>query len=391
MIKRKLEKSIIHSLRHFPVVGIIGARQVGKTTLAKEIRKHFPESIYLDIELPSTLNLLQEPELYLSRYQSQLVILDEIQRLPELFPVMRSLVDQNRIPGRFLILGSSSPKLIKQTAESLAGRIIYHELTPLLIEEVGTDSDIINKLWLRGGFPESFLSQTDELSFQWRDSFVRTFLERDLPLMGLRVPPLRMHRFWTMLAHYQGQLFNASQLATAMDLSSPTIKNYLETLQQAFMVNLLPPFYKNLRKRLVKSPKFYFQDTGLLHALLNIHSFDDLLSQPALGHSFEGFVLQQIIHSLPGEFTPYFYRTAAGAEMDLVLVKGLDCRIGIEVKYSLTPKISKSLRNAMNDLQCSVYLIVYPGKEPYPLAKNVYAFPISRIPELFSGEIFPIK
>ncbi len=385
MIKRKIEKSVSESLKHFPVVGIIGARQVGKTTLAKKLQSQASESIYLDLELPSDLMKLQEAELYLQHHTDKLVILDEIQRMPELFPLLRSLVDQNRRPGRFLILGSSSPRMIKSAAESLAGRIVYHELTTFLLEEIAQKNEQpdFQKLWLRGGFPESFLAQNEATSFQWREAFIQSFLERDLPLLGVRIPPLRMHRFWTMLAHYHGQLFNVSQLANSLDLSSVTIKNYLEILHQAFIVRVLLPFHTNIKKRLVKTPKMYFRDTGLLHTLLNLRSFEELQSHPVVGASFEGFVIEQIINSMPKEYETFFYRTAAGAEMDLVLVAGGQCKIGLEVKYTLSPKISKSFRNAFADLNAQLGLIIYPGKERFPLDKNIFAYPVAHLPGLF--------
>ncbi len=385
MIKRKLEKPVSESLKRFPVVGIIGARQVGKTTLAKKLQSQVSNSIYLDLELPSDLMKLQEAELYLQHHTDKLVILDEIQRMPELFPLLRSLVDQNRRPGRFLILGSSSPRVIKNAAESLAGRIVYHELTTFLLEEIAQTNEHQNfqKLWLRGGFPESFLAQDEKTSFQWREAFIQSFLERDLPFLGIRIPPLRMHRFWSMLAHYHGQLFNASQLANALDLSSVTIKNYLEILHQAFIVRVVPPFHINIKKRLVKTPKIYFRDTGLLHTLLNIRSFDELQSHPAVGASFEGFVIEQVINSMPKEFEAFFYRTAAGAEMDLVLITGGQCKVSLEIKFSLSPKISKSFRNAFADLNGKLGLIIYPGKERFPLDKDIFAYPVAQLPELF--------
>ncbi|NOX36676.1 MAG: ATP-binding protein [Calditrichaeota bacterium] len=384
MIRRTLENRVVESLQRFPIVGIIGARQVGKTTLAKKLQTRVPRSIYLDLELPSDLIKLQEPELYLRQHADKLVILDEIQRMPELFSLLRSLVDQDRRPGRFLLLGSSSPKVIKDAAESLAGRIVYHELSPFLLEEIasGEPQKDFQKLWLRGGFPESFLSPDETTSFQWREAFIRSFLERDLPLMGIRIPPLRIHRFWTMLAHYHGQLFNASQLSNALDLSSVTVKNYLEILHQAFIVRVLLPFHANVKKRLVKTPKMYFRDTGLLHSLLNIRSFEELQSHPIVGHSFEGFVLEQVIHSIPDFFDAFFYRTAAGAELDLLLIMGNRCRVGIEVKYSLAPRMSKSFRNAFEDVQVKLGLVVYPGEEIFPLDNAVFAYPVTRLPHL---------
>ena len=383
MIKRKLEKIIIHSLTHFPIVGILGSRQVGKTTLAKVIQKRFPESIYIDLELPSDANKLQEPELYLRQFEEKLVILDEIQRMPKLFPILRSLVDQRKKPGRFLILGSASPKLIRDASETLAGRIIYHELPPFMIEEVGTDRDSIVKLWLRGGYPDSFLASADEISFQWREAFIRTYLERDIPQLGFRIPALRLRRFWTMLAHYHSQLWNATQISGSLDISSPMVKTYLDILHDSFVARRLMPYFANVKKRLVKRPKVYLRDTGLLHTLLNIFSFDALQAHPILGNSFEGFVIEQIIRILPDRITPYFYRTNAGAEIDLILADANQCLCAVEIKYSLNPRLGKGFYNAFNDLNCRIGIVVYPGDEIYPIGKKIFLFPVSKIPVLY--------
>ena len=383
MIERKLEKTIIHSLTHFSVVGLLGSRQTGKTTLAHIIQKQFPESIYIDLELPSDANKLQEPELYLRQFEKKLVILDEIQRMPELFPILRSLVDQKRRPGRFLVLGSASPERIKNASETLAGRIVYHELSPFLIEETGTNWESVIRLWLRGGYPDSFLAPTDEISFQWREAFIRTYLERDIPQLGFRIPSLRLRRFWTMVAHYHGHLWNASQISNSLDVTSPMVKIYLDILHDSFVVRQLLPYFANVKKRLVKKPKVYLRDTGLLHALLHISSFDALQSHPALGNSFEGFAIEQIIHTLPEQITPYFYRTNAGAEIDLILTEGNCCLAAIEIKYSLNPRLGKGFYNAFADLNCSMGIIVYPGDEIYPINKKIFLFPVTKIPVLY--------
>jgi len=379
MINRYLEKKIIYSLKHFPIVGILGSRQVGKTTLVKKIAKSINNSIYLDLELPSDISKLDEPEIFLNEYKNSLVILDEIQRLPELFPLLRALVDRSKKKGKFLILGSASPDLMKRSSESLAGRIIYHTLTPFNLFEIGSNVEKINKLWLRGGYPLSFLAANNKLSFEWRESFIQTFLERDIPQFGIRVPSIQLRRFWIMLSHSHGQIFNASKIANSLDITAPTVKHYLDILTDTFIVRQLPPFYSNVKKRLVKSSKIYIKDSGLLHALLNITYKEDLFSNPIIGHSWESFVIENIINQLEPPVIPYFYRTNAGAEIDLVLTKANIPYVSIEVKHSLSPKVSKSFRNAINDLNSKNNFIIYPGKETYSISKNVKALSVYEI------------
>lgn len=371
MIKRSIENKILHSLKNFPVVGILGSRQVGKTTLAKNIVKNIKNSVYLDLELPSDLNKLDEPEIFLSEHENSLVVLDEIQRLPELFPLLRALVDKNRQNGKFLLLGSASPDLIKNASESLAGRIVYHTVAPFSLSEVSVNKNNMKKLWLRGGYPLSFLARNNKLSYEWRESFIQTFLERDIPQFGIRVPALQLRRFWIMLAHNHGQLFNASQIANSLGVTAPTVKHYLDILSDTFIVRQLQPFFHNVKKRLVKAPKIYIKDSGVLHTLLNIESNDNLFSNPIIGHSWEGFVIEKIINGLNPSVFPYFYRTSSGAEIDLVLTKANKPLISIEVKHSLSPKVTKSFRNAINDLESINNFIVYPGKETYSISKNI--------------------
>jgi hypothetical protein len=384
MIKRKIKEKILHSLKTFPVVGILGSRQVGKTTLAKEIQtKCKTRSLYLDLELPSDLNKLQDPELFLSQYSDTLVIVDEIQRMPGLFPIIRALVDQNRVPGRFLIIGSSSPDLIRQASESLAGRIIYHELAPFYLEEIGYDEATVRSLWLKGGYPDSYLAGSDDLSFSWREAFIQTYLERDLPQLGIRIPSLQLRRFWTMLSHSHGQLWNASQVAKSLGVTAPTVKRYLDILTETFVVRQLQPFHSNIKKRLIKSPKIYIRDSGLLHSLLKNKTWDALHGHPMSGHSWEGFVIEQVINTLPENGEKYFYRTNAGAEIDLIVF--IENRpVAIEVKYSSTPKVSKGFWSAYEDMECKKGFVVYPGKDFYPIGKNVFALPVSEIGRVYS-------
>lgn len=383
MIQRDIQENIVHSLDNFPVVGILGSRQVGKTTLAKEIkRKTNKHTVYLDLELTSDINKLQDPELYLSQFTDSLVIIDEIQRMPELFPLLRALVDQKRIPGRFLVLGSTSLDLIKKTSESLAGRIIYHELTPFKIKEVGSSLKIIFDLWLKGGYPDSYLSEDIELSFTWRDAYIKTYLERDIPQLGIHVPALQLRKFWTMIAHCHGQLWNASQISKSLGVSSPTAKHYLNILEKTYIIRQLQPYHANIKKRLIKSPKIYIRDTGILHTLLKNKTLDDLQSHPMVGNSWEGFVIEQIINMLPENWEKYFYRTNAGAEIDLITFESYRNPVAIEVKYSFSPKVSRGFWNAIEDLKCRKGFVVYPGKESYPISSDINALPIENINEI---------
>jgi len=378
MISRTLHNAIVTSLKKYPVVGLLGSRQVGKTTLAKSVREAVArDAIYLDLELPSDWNKLHDSELYLRQFSETLVIIDEIQRMPSLFPVIRALVDQNRVGGRFLILGSASPDLLRRSSESLAGRIIYHELTPFNLYE--TDSDQIERLWLRGGYPESYLADNDEESFVWRESHIKTYLEMDIPQLGIRIPSVQLRRFWTMLAHSHGQLWNGNKIAGSIGVSAPTVRHYLDILENTFVVRRLLPYHANVKKRLIKSPKVYIRDSGLLHTLLRIGNFDDLQGHPVLGSSWESFVIEQIIGLLPNHREVYFYRTNAGAEIDLVFFDKKNKPVAIEIKYSLSPAVSRGYWNACEDLSCKKGFIIYPGNERYPVGRNVFAMPVREL------------
>ena len=378
MISRTLHNAIVTSLKKYPVVGLLGSRQVGKTTLAKSVREAVArDAIYLDLELPSDWNKLHDSELYLRQFSETLVIIDEIQRMPSLFPVIRALVDQNRVGGRFLILGSASPDLLRRSSESLAGRIIYHELTPFNLYE--TDSDQIERLWLRGGYPESYLADNDEESFVWRESHIKTYLEMDIPQLGIRIPSVQLRRFWTMLAHSHGQLWNGNKIAGSIGVSAPTVRHYLDILENTFVVRRLLPYHANVKKRLIKSPKVYIRDSGLLHTLLRIGNFDDLQGHPVLGSSWESFVIEQIIGLLPNHREVYFYRTNAGAEIDLVFFDKKNKPVAIEIKYSLSPAVSRGYWNACEDLSCKKWFVIYPGNERYPVGRNVFAMPVREL------------
>ncbi|MEI8373825.1 MAG: ATP-binding protein [Planctomycetota bacterium] len=384
MIPRLLQQTIEQSLANFPIVGLIGARQTGKTTLAKALGERQTRAVlYLDLEVPSDLAKLTDPELYLRSHAGSLVIVDEVQRKPELFPLLRALADADSRNGKFLLLGSASPDLSRQASESLAGRIAYHELSPLLLQEVSPTEENVSKLWLRGGFPRSFLAMGESQSIQWRNNLIQTYLERDIPQFGVGVPAAALRRFWQMLAHWHGQLWNASTLANSLAISSPTVKRYLDLLEDTFMLRQLTPYFTNTKKRLVKTPKVYLRDSGLLHALLRIQDFDDLTGHPAVGSSWEGWVIEQILGIVPETWGKSFYRTAAGAEIDLLLEPGgRHPIIALEVKYSLTPQPSRGFWTALADLQPAQGFVVYPGGEYYPIKPGVFALPIAELKRL---------
>lgn len=381
MITRRILPNIEKALAQFPAVALLGPRQAGKTTLARSVGSGRANSLHLDLERPSDLAKLADPELFLSRHADQLVVLDEIQRQPDLFPVLRALIDENRRPGRFLLLGSASPQLLRQTSESLAGRISFHELAPFDVGEIKPEHVGLANFWLRGGYPLSWLAESDEASIAWRESFILTHLERDIPAFGIRIPGPTLHRFWQMLAHLHGQMWNASRLASGFGVSAPTVQHYLEILEATYMVRRLPPLQVNLGKRLVKSPKIYLRDSGLLHALLGIRSLDELAGHPVVGPSWEGWVLEQIAQLLSPQWTLSFYRTATGAEIDVVAERG-ERKIGFEIKLSSAPSLSKGFWFAMKDLQLEQAYVVAPVETGYPIAEKVEVFPAKDLAQL---------
>lgn len=382
MITRTLQPQLLRLLGDFPILGLIGARQVGKTTLAREIAAAgTAPAIYLDMERPSDRAKLAEPEIYLGAHRHELVVIDEIHRVPELFPLLRAEVDADRRPGRFLVLGSASPDLLRQSSESLAGRIVYVELSGLNLAEIGPEN--LQQLWLRGGFPLSYSARSPEASWEWRTAFVQTWLERDVPALGIRVPSATLGRFWQMVAHVNGQLWNGNQLAASMGGTPPAVARYLDLLQDLFVLRRLPPYHGNIRKRLVKTPKVYFRDTGLLHALLRVVTHDDLLSHPALGASWEAFCVEQIAQAAPQGSDLYFYRTSGGAEADLaVFPPGARRPFVFECKHSLAPSLGRGFHSALEDLAPARAFAVYPGTEVYPLSNGVTALPARDIPGL---------
>jgi hypothetical protein len=364
------------ALRRSPVVALLGPRQCGKTTLAR-IFGHKKKSTHFDLESQPDIQRLQNPEMVLGSMEG-IVILDEIQRMPELFNVLRVLVDRPASPSRFLILGSASPDLVKNVSETLAGRVEFIELSGFDVGETGSDS--LQSLWLRGGFPRSYLADSDEDSLAWREGFVLTFLERDIPLLGINIPSAAMRRFWTMLAHYHGQLWNASELARSMGLTDKTVRSYLDILTGTFMVYQLQPWHENIGKRQVKSPKIYLRDSGILHALLNIADLHNLWGNPKVGASWEGFALCQFTQIIrPAQL--FFWSTYRGAEIDLFFFhRGY--RYGVEFKFSEAPKITKSMRIALNDLGLKHLWVVYPGQHYYKADEKVSVCPLHQLPDL---------
>ena len=358
-------------LKHFPVVGLLGARQVGKTTLALSLARTFTSEVTrFDLEDPRAVARLADPMLALAGLEG-LVILDEIQHRPELFPSLRVLADRRPIRTRFLIVGSASPGLLRQSAESLAGRIAYHELPGLSMEEVGTVR--LEKLWLRGGFPRAFIARSERESFEWRERFLRTFLERDLRQLGVSAGAQAMHRFWSMLAHAHGQLWNASEIGRSMALADTTVRGYLDRMSDAFVMRQLTPWHENLGKRQVRAPKIYVRDSGLLHALLGIRTRAQLEEHPKSGASWEGLMVEQVIQALgAAQHECYFWRTHTGAELDLLLVRG-ERRIGVEIKRTTAPAVTPSMRIALADLKLRELSVVHAGDTSFPLAQGIRA------------------
>ena len=361
------EKIIQKHLRAFPCVALLGARQVGKSTLAKYILTYFKGSIYLDLEDPRDLAKLQDPLVFLEANSDKLICIDEVQRKPEIFQIFRTYLDQRNRVGQLLLLGSASRDLIKQSSESLAGRISYIEISPFTAHEV----DDLNKLWVQGGYPVSYQLDAD-MSYDWRINYIRTFLERDIPQLGINIPAQTLRRFWTMLAHLNGTLLNASNLASSMGVSVPTIKNYLDILEGTFIIRQLRPYHSNTKKRLVKSPKVYIRDTGLVHCLLGIESYNDLLGHPALGNSYEAFVIASILEAYP-RYEASFYRSSGGAEVDLVLQKG-DKKIAIEIKSSQAPTLSRGFFEAVKIIKPNKALVIAPVDKPYPIKEDIWVY-----------------
>ena len=391
MNKRHLLKELIDSLDSSPAVALLGCRQVGKTTLAFEVSKHLSKQVlYLDLESEQDRAKLAQPELYLKAHQDKLVILDEVHRAPNLFPVLRGLIDSARRDGRqaglYLLLGSASLDLLKQAGETLAGRISYLSLNPFNILEV--ESKQLQRLWVRGGFPDSFLAKSDNLSVRWRQDFIRSYLERDIPQFAPRISTETLRRFWGMLAHHQGELLNTAQLARNLGIDNKTAANYLDLLIDLLLVRRLLPWHANTGKRLTKAPKVYVRDSGIIHALLQIADEESLLSHPVLGKSWECFVIENIFNIAPNGVQGYFYRSSGGAEIDLILVWPNQDLWAIEIKRSLTPKLERGFYSACDDLQPVRKYVVYAGDEQYPVANGIEAISLTGICRLLASDTF---
>jgi predicted AAA+ superfamily ATPase len=386
LIPRQIQPRVSRLLEQFPAVAILGPRQVGKTTLATALAEDLgQEALYLDLELPSDRAKLTEPELYLTQHENRLVILDEIHRAPGIFETLRSLIDQRRrkskLARHFLLLGSASMDLLQQSAESLAGRIAYQELAPFSVEEVAaTDDQSMNRLWTRGGFPDSFLAANNDDSFIWRTAFIQTYLERDVPALGPRIPAETLRRYWQMLAHNQGQMLNAAQLASGLGVSGHTVARYLDIMVDLLLVRRLQPWSTNAKKRLVRTPKVYVRDSGLLHALLGIRNQEELLGHPVVGSSWEGLLIENILNALPPTARATFYRTSAGAEIDLVIEFSAKERWAIEVKRSLgSPAPSKGFYIGCADIKATRQIVLYPGIETFRIDAKTEVMPVSKI------------
>lgn len=361
----EFNEKIDEAFKVTPAVAILGPRQCGKTTEALAFASHKTELHRFDLEDPRDLNKLEDPLLALENL-SGLIIIDEVQRSPELFPVLRVLLDKAADHQQYLILGSASRELLRQSSESLAGRINYLELTPFSLNEVHHEK----KLWLRGGFPRSFLATDDELSYQWRRAYINTFLEKDIPNLGIQIPAQTLRRFWHMLSHYHGNVLNSAELGRSLGISHTAIRHYLDILNGTFMIRQLSPWFENIDKRQVKTPKIYFRDSGILHNLLGIESYPALNNHPKLGASWEGFALEQIIrHHQADPEDCYFWATHGGAELDLLIMKN-DQRLGFEFKYSSTPKFTQSMQIAIEDLKLNALKVIYPGNDQFLLTKH---------------------
>jgi predicted AAA+ superfamily ATPase len=374
MFKRHLQALLAEELQLSPAVALLGPRQVGKTTLALEVARDIPH-IYLDLESERDRSKLAQSELYLESHLDKLVILDEVHRAPSLFPVLRGLIDQarriGRASGQYLLLGSASLNVLQQSSETLAGRIAYLELAPLNVMEVGQDS--VEPLWLRGGFPQSLSAPSDARSLRWRENFISTYLERDIPQFGPRIAAETLRRFWTMLAHHQGSMLNVAHLSRNLGVDVKTVQSYIDLLCDLLLVRRLAPWHTNTGKRLVKAPKVYVRDSGLVHALLNIETREALLSHMVLGASWEGYCIETLLACAPKGVTGYFYRTGGGAEIDLLLTWPGGELWAIEIKRSSAPKVERGFHSACHDLNPSHKWVVYPGQESYPISADIQA------------------
>ena len=382
MLERWISDKLEKSIAQVPAVALLGPRQVGKTTLAKAVAKG-RNSLYLDLEALEDQLKLSDPTSFLSTYSDKLVILDKIQRAPDLFMILRGLIDQNREQGRktgqFLLLGSASMNLLRQSSESLAGRISYIEMSGLNVLEVGKEKKDLQKLWIRGGFPDSYLATDDDAAMDWLEDLIRTYLERDVPQMSFRVPANRLRRLWTMLAHLQGETVNYSKLGSNLEIDGKTVSNYIDILTDLLLLRRVEPWYANVKKRLVKSPRYYIRDSGIQHRLLGIENYDALLSNPVLGKSWEGFAVENIHSVLPRRAETYFYRTSAGAEIDLVIKMPTSEVWAVEIKYGVAPKLGKHYSQTCDDVGATKKYVLYGGDEEFPVGDDVIVISLPKL------------
>ena len=374
MLGRMIRDKLLNTVEQRPAVVLTGARQVGKTTLARTISEQI-NSVYIDLQSPSDMLRLKDPLSFFLRHYDKLIILDEIQYTPEVFSILRGVIDNNRWEGRragqFLLLGSASMNLLKQTAESLAGRVSYVELYGLNILEVDKTTTAQQRRWLRGGFPESYLANSDESSMNWLEDLVMTYLERDIPQLALRAPAIRLHRLWTMLSHLQGETLNCSKLASNLSVDAKTIASYIDALVDLLLVRRLMPWHENTKKRVTKSPRYYIRDSGILHQLQSIYDYDALISHPVLGKSWEGFVIENIQSILPRRAKTYFFQASTGAEIDLVIRFSHNKIWAIEIKFGIAPKVSKIFSQTADEIGATSKFVVYGGDDEFSIGNSV--------------------
>lgn len=382
MIERQIAEKVKDSLKSQAAVALIGPRQVGKTTLAIDIGNEV-DALYLDLEDSNDRNRLANPVLFFEKFEDRLVILDEIHRMPDLFETLRGIIDKGRRiqkgKGRFLILGSVSIDLLRQSGESLAGRISYIDMFPISVSEIEDTRPAREKLWLRGGFPDSYLAEDDKQSLNLRRNFIRTYLERDVPMFGPRIPSTTLERLWTMIAHRQGTVLNASQLAKSLEISTQSVTRYIDLLCDLLLVRRLQPYHANIGKRLVKSPKVFVRDSGILHGLLNIETHEELAGHPVVGTSWEGFVIENLVSVLPWRSIPFFYRTSAGAEIDLIIEHADQSLWAIEIKRSLSAKVERGFYTACEDLKPERAFVVHAGDDRFPISENIEAINLNAL------------
>ncbi|MEA1937055.1 MAG: ATP-binding protein [Patescibacteria group bacterium] len=382
---RKKEADVKRDLKNFPAVAILGPRQCGKSTMALELGKKIKNFLYLDMELLSDTRKLNDPELFFYSNKNKVICLDKVQIKPRIFSTLRGVIDKNRKNGKFILLGSASPEVIQKSSETLAGRISFIELTPFTINEIkNLKSFSLNSFWLKGGYPKSFLAKNNDISIRWRDNFIKTFVERDIPKLGINISSVKLWRFIKMCAHFHGQLINTQKIGESLGITYHTARNYIDIFEKGYVFRILQPLETNLKKRLIKSPKLYIRDSGVLHSLLEIDSFNNLLGYPFLGSSWEGFMIENILSELP-EWKGYFYRTSSGSEINLILTKG-GKKIAVEFKSSTAPVVSRGFYLALQDLKIEKAFIISPVVGTYQLKENIYVTNLEEFLEMMKKE-----